>query len=155
MRVALRTEPDLEPELQIAPLIDVLLVLLVFFTAISSTEVLQSVKDIQLPVAKAGREKDKSPGQVIVNILWEPIKEKGSLIINEADYPLPEDIVPVLSDSLKRNADVRVLVRADKMAHYEYVRSVMVAVSAAQIPNITFSVVDKELPSQHAMPDQL
>jgi biopolymer transport protein ExbD len=44
-------EPEADPEFQIAPMIDILLVLLVFFMSISSTEVLQSNKDIRLPVA--------------------------------------------------------------------------------------------------------
>ena len=41
---------DGEPEFQIAPMIDILLVLLVFFMSISSTEVLQKTEGITLPV---------------------------------------------------------------------------------------------------------
>ena len=42
---------DGEPEFQIAPMIDVLLVLLVFFVMITSAEVLKVDKNIKLPVS--------------------------------------------------------------------------------------------------------
>ena len=43
------------------------------------------------------------------------------------------------------NPDLRVIIRADKSAKYAYVRSIMVAIGAAGVPNITFSAVDKEV----------
>ena len=49
-------EPEVDPEFQIAPMIDILLVLLVFFMSISSTEVLQSNQDVNLPVARDAKE---------------------------------------------------------------------------------------------------
>ncbi len=63
-----KAEPDVDPEFQIAPMIDILLVLLVFFMSISSTEVLQSNRDVNLPVARDAKESKKNPGQVIVNV---------------------------------------------------------------------------------------
>ena len=44
-----RLPPEEDPEFQIAPMIDILLVLLVFFMSISSTEVLQKTEGINLP----------------------------------------------------------------------------------------------------------
>ena len=42
---------DGEPEFQVAPMIDVLLVLLIFFMSITSAQVLKVDKNISLPVA--------------------------------------------------------------------------------------------------------
>jgi biopolymer transport protein ExbD len=43
------------------------------------------------------------------------------------------------------NPDLRVVIRADRNAKYQYVRSIMVAMGQAGVPNVTFSAVDKEL----------
>ena len=48
---ATREAPEEDPEFQISQMIDIFLVLLVFFMAISSTEVLQTNDHVQLPVA--------------------------------------------------------------------------------------------------------
>ena len=45
-----------EPEFQVAPMIDVLLVILVFFMTITSTQVLKVDKTISLPIAKGRAE---------------------------------------------------------------------------------------------------
>ena len=58
-RAALRQIPEEDPEFQIAPMIDILLVLLVFFMSISSTEVLQTNDKVKLPIAKDAKDKDK------------------------------------------------------------------------------------------------
>ena len=74
---AVREMPEEDPDFQIAPMIDVLLVLLVFFMSISSTEVLQSTKNIELPVAADGNAAAKNKGQVIVNIAWLTAADAG------------------------------------------------------------------------------
>ena len=51
---------DGEPEFQIAPMIDVLLVLLIFFMSITSAQVLSIDKEIQLPVAEDAKKKEKN-----------------------------------------------------------------------------------------------
>ncbi|MEY3491359.1 MAG: hypothetical protein RL309_487 [Verrucomicrobiota bacterium] len=47
-----------EPEFQVAPMIDVLLVLLIFFMSITSAQVLKVDKNIALPVASNGVKRD-------------------------------------------------------------------------------------------------
>lgn len=133
-----------EPEFQIAPMIDILLVLLVFFMSISSTEVLQSNRDIQLPIAADGKASNKHPGQIIVNITWVALNNIGSIKVDEKPYPQPVEIVPILQKAIQANPLVRVLIRADKAVRYEYLRSVLDILGKSGISNVTFSVVDKE-----------
>lgn len=133
-----------EPEFQVAPMIDILLVLLVFFMSISSTEVLQKTANIQLPVAADGKTAKKNPGQIIVNISWVAINNIGSVEVNDKPYPQPVEIVPILQKAIQANPLVRVLIRADKAVRYEYLRSVLDVLGKSGISNVTFSVVDKE-----------
>jgi len=139
-----KADPEADPEFQIAPMIDILLVLLVFFMSITSTEVLQSNTDVDLPVAKEA--KDPKPikgGQMIVNILFNPINNATTFEVNEKN-PSMNEIAAMLSNEVNRNPQYRVLVRADKQVKYEAIRSLLEAVGRAGVGNVTFSVVDKD-----------
>ena len=135
-------EPD--PEFQIAPMIDILLVLLVFFMSISSTEVLQSNKEIHLPIAKEAKEAKDNPGQVIINLTYTPMNDMTGVELDQKDYASPTDLVPLLQNKVAANPMVRVLIRADLEVKYDFVRQVLQAVGQSGIGNVTFSVVDKE-----------
>ncbi len=137
-------EAEADPEFQIAPMIDILLVLLVFFMSISSTEVLQSNKDIRLPVAKDAKDAKENPGQIIVNLAVNPLSGGVGISVNEKEYASPGDLVPVLQNHIQKNPMVRVLIRADKEVRYSVTKGLLEAVGQAGIANVTFSVVDKD-----------
>jgi biopolymer transport protein ExbD len=140
-----KNPPEEDPEFQIAPMIDILLVLLVFFMSISSTEVLQANREISLPIAADGKSASKNnPSQVIVNVLWNPINDIGSIEIDDTEYPSAAVVVPRLAKAIEADPLARVLVRADRAVRYEYLRGVLKAVGDAGVQNVTFSVVDKE-----------
>jgi len=144
-KAALRNAPEEDPEFQIAPMIDVLLVLLVFFMSISSTEVLQTVEGIDLPIAKDGQDPDKeAKGQAIINIRWNDNTGIGEIIVDEKTYPSAESLRPYLAQRVSGNPNVRVLIRGDHQSRYEFIRNVMKVVAEVGIGNVTFSVVDKE-----------
>lgn len=144
-KVHRKAEAEADPEFQIAPMIDILLVLLVFFMSISSTEVLQSNQDVKLPIAKAA--KDSPPGTqdgvVIINVLFNVVNNVSTINVNDQDITAAQ-----LTEQLKRkvilNPGLRVLIRADKQVRYEFMRSLLEAIGASNIGKITFSVVDKE-----------
>lgn len=141
-----RMSPEEEPEFQIAPMIDILLVLLVFFMSISSTEVLQSNKEVQLAVAADAKTAKANPGQVIINVVWAAINNSGSIAVNEKVYAQPADLIPMLQRQIEANPMCRVLVRADRNVRWEYLRSLLKAVGDAGIANVTFSVVNQDAP---------
>src|ERR1700743_878279 len=89
-----RLPPEEDPEFQIAPMIDILLGLLVFFMSISSTEVLQVNKDITLPVAKDAKPEEKdTKGQTSVNVMWNPIDNVGGLEVDNQKFAQPDGMV--------------------------------------------------------------
>jgi len=145
-RKAMRNPPEEDPEFQIAPMIDILLVLLVFFMSISSTEVLASNKTISLPVAKDGKQPGKQPGQVIVNVAWVPMNDVGSIEVNNQIYPTAGDMVPMMHEKIMKVPQTRVLIRADRGVRWDYMRGILKACGDAGISNVTFSVVDKDVP---------
>jgi biopolymer transport protein ExbD len=143
-----RNPQEAEPEFQIAPMIDILLVLLVFFMSISSTEVLQKNNTISLPVAADGKDASKnSPGQVIINISWVEVNNTGSIEISDQKFSNANQIVPQVKKAVSANPLARVLIRADKAVKWEYMKTVMKAVAQAGVANVTFSVVNKDTTS--------
>lgn len=147
---SVRQMPEEDPDFQIAPMIDVLLVLLVFFMSISSTEVLQSAKNITLPVAAEGNDAAKNKGQVIINVAWQNLTDTGTITVDEKNYPDPAALSPLLAERVAANPATRVLIRADKQTRYAFMRAIMVTVGESHISNVTFSVVNKEGPPDGA-----
>lgn len=148
-----RPDPEADPEFQIAPMIDILLVLLVFFMSISSTEVLQSNKEINLPIAKDAKEAKENPGQVIVNVAYNAVNNATVIEVDQRELPGPAELATILDNKVKANPLVRVVIRADRQVRYEYMRSLLEAIGRSGVGNVTFSVVDKdaqEAPAQGA-----
>ena len=141
-----RLPPEEDPEFQIAPMIDILLVLLVFFMSISSTEVLQKTEGVNLPVAKDAKPADKdTKGQAIINIMWAEMNNSGTLQMDDKTFSTADQMIPPLKAKVQANPKVRVLIRADKKVRYEFLKQVMIAAGQAGVGNVTFSVVDKEM----------
>lgn len=139
-------EAEAEPEFQIAPMIDILLVLLVFFMSISSTEVLQSNQDVDLPVAKEAKDALKNPGQTIINVLYSSINNSTTIEVDQQSVA-PNALVEMLQKKVAANPQMRVLVRADREVRYEFMRTLLESVGKSGVGAVTFSVVDKEDPA--------
>lgn len=139
-----KPEAEADPEFQIAPMIDILLVLLVFFMSITSTEVLQSNDAVDLPVAKEAKESKKvSAGQMIINVLYNPINNATTIEVDERN-PSNQELVNALQAKVASNPQYRVLIRADKNVRYEFMRTLLENIGKSGVGNVTFSVVDKE-----------
>ncbi len=151
-RAETRLPPEEDPEFQIAPMIDILLVLLVFFMSISSTEVLQTNDAVHLPVAKDGEDVNPAKeGQMIVNILWNSLVGSagvGTIDVDRVAYKNADELIPMLQKKMEvataTNTKFRILIRADKDVRYEYLRTVLKAAGASGVNNVTFSVVNKD-----------
>jgi len=139
-------DPEAEPEFQIAPMIDILLVLLVFFMSISSTEVLQSNQEINLPVAKDAKDAKENPGQTIVNLAHNAINNATVIEVDQQVVPGPQELASLLGRKVSVNPMMRVVIRADSQVKYEVLRTILEAVGNAGVGNVTFAVVDKEAP---------
>ncbi len=136
-----KAEPETDPEFQIAPMIDILLVLLVFFMSISTTEVLQSNRNIQLPVARDASPSKKNVGQTIINVTHS-LNGPG-IEIDQQSFTVAE-LQGRLQDKVRANPQMRVVIRGDKEVKYEFLRTLLETVGKAGVGNVTFSVASKE-----------
>ncbi|MDR2863104.1 MAG: biopolymer transporter ExbD [Puniceicoccales bacterium] len=146
---------DGEPEFQVAPMIDVLLVLLIFFMSITSAQVLKVDNDIKLPLAKNGAKRDDKAAAALVNISWveatkTPRFKLDDKVILDADTEAPivegsrEPIVEVLKKRKEHNDKFRLLLRVDKRVTAKSLQKALQWGAEAGIDNIAFSGTNKE-----------
>jgi biopolymer transport protein ExbD len=133
---------DGEPEFQIAPMIDVLLVLLIFFMSIATTAVTRYDPSINLPTAPDAGKKDDSEGELVFNISWNENNETAVTTFEEVSVR-PGDTIPTLMRHHKANPKARVLIRADGETPVAHVNEVIEAAAQAGIVDVIFAAVSK------------
>ena len=127
-----------EPEINLIPFIDVLLVVLIFLM-LSTTYSRYSELQINLPVADADRLKER-PAEILVSV-----SADGSYAINR--NPLNGRNIELLSAALLNAAGPAansaqppvVIVSADAMAAHQSVINVLDAARRANLPRLTFA----------------
>src|SRR5579862_814526 len=142
-----------EPEFQVAPMIDVLLVLLIFVLSITSAQVLTVDKSITLPISANAVKKDNSRSEAIVNVRWDEGAKKATYIMDEKPYTDPAALGAALA-AAKRigetkvakgpNPTFRCVIRADRLAMARTVATAMNAAAEAGISDISFSAVNRQ-----------
>lgn len=134
---------DGEPEFQIAPMIDVLLVLLIFFMSITSAQVLSIDKEIQLPVAKDAKKKEKDvQNEANINVRW--TNGKATILFENSSYDIVEPLVEKLRARHDSNPKYRAVIRGDKRLPAIEIQRVMSVIAQAGIDDISFSALNKE-----------
>lgn len=140
-----------EPEFQVAPMIDVLLTILVFFMTITSAQVLKVDKTIQLPIAKDAQKKDNTRAEAVVNVRWKD--KKASFVFDDRVYaqaaPMLEPLKTAKITGEKKvtgtaNPTFRAVIRGDRDVPAIYVSQAMNACAEAGITDISFSAVNKD-----------
>lgn len=118
---------------QIAPMIDVVFLLLTFFVASQIFSQWETEIDITLPTAQSSERPDRIPGEIIINIL-----DDGAVVVNQVrmDDPALDSLLNRIVDQF---SDWAVLIRADKETRYEDVINVLDACRRADIWNVSFA----------------
>jgi biopolymer transport protein ExbD len=142
-----------EPEFQVAPMIDVLLTILVFFMTITSAQVLKVDKTIQLPIAKDAQKKDSTRAEAILNVRWKLPAKKPQFVFDDRTYQQANEMVAPLKTAritgekkvtAGANPTFRAVIRGDREVPAIYVSQAMNACAEAGITDISFSAVNKE-----------
>jgi biopolymer transport protein TolR len=130
-----RREPP-RPDMNVTPLVDVVLVLLIIFMVIVPQMAAGATVDV--PAANNFDEKKSA-----VEPLTLSITSGGSVFIEKAAVPL-EDLPAKLEELHKRDPYRRARIKADKHSAYGFVRHVFKACQQAGFPGVGLQVGDKE-----------
>ena len=123
-----------EPEINLIPLIDVLLVIIIFLM-LTTTYAKFSGLEINLPTADSSKQAEQ-PNEVSV-----AVTASGQVLVNKA--PLATTEVSSISEALRRAAgdrkDPLIVINADAKATHQSVVDIMQAAQLAGYPHISFA----------------
>ena len=118
---------------QIAPMVDILLVLLCFFIVTWSFARKENELDVKVPAAQSGKEANPIINQTVLNV-----KKDGQVVWNRKVTSLDE-----LGAKLRQLAnlypDYAIILRGDENADYKYIVNVLDVCRAANIWNVAFA----------------
>lgn len=123
-----------EPEINLIPLIDVLLVIIIFLM-LTTTYAKFSGLEINLPTADSSKQAEQ-PNEISV-----AVTANGQVLVNKA--PLANADVAAISEALRRAAGTAkepvIVINADAKATHQSVVDIMQAAQAAGYPRISFA----------------
>ena len=130
MRSALNAAAD--EGIPIAPMIDIVFILLVFFIATDSMKTAEKELDVSLPSASSAGDANRIDKEIVVNILRD-----GTLVVNHDSLRM----VDLAARLKKMKNDSTIMVRADAKVFHEHVVSVLDACAAANMKNVAIITV--------------
>jgi len=123
---------------QIAPMVDILLFLLVFFMLTWNFSRNEAELDVKVPAAQEGKETRRPAGEVILNV-----KKDGGIVMNRR--PMSSDeLLETLTRIAKLYPDQAVILRGDENVDYRFVVDVLDICRAANIWNVAFATSKPE-----------
>lgn len=140
----LKKKPADKPQIPIAPLIDAVFLLLIYFMVTSSLERQEADISFELPGTVEQDEPLELPDEQVIEI-----RADGQVVVNEYNYDSPgvtrrRELQAMLTRlqeaSLANKTVTQVTISPDPKARHEWIISVMDAVSAAGITGVNFAI---------------
>ena len=119
---------DVRSDINVTPLVDVVLVLLIIFMVV--TPMLQKGMPVELPITKNPDKKPDSENQVIVSV-----KSDATIYIEQNWVPKTE-LVSQLKEMHDRNPSREILIKGDARLMYKDIKKVMDMINEAGFENV-------------------
>src|SRR5437667_7357407 len=121
------------PGMQLAPLVDVLMLLLIFFLLTWNAARNENELDVKIPKAPEAKEKAARIGDVVVNV-----KADGNVVVNRRTLSGAE-LTELLRSLVQLNAEQAVVIRGDEAGAYKNIIGVLNICTEAGITNVAFA----------------
>ena len=119
---------DVKSDINVTPLVDVCLVLLIIFMVV--TPMLQKGVSVMLPVTKNPGKKPDNPDQMIISI------KQDSTIYIEQDWVPKNQFQSQMKELHERNPGKEILIKGDARLRYKDVKKVMDVINEAGFENV-------------------
>jgi biopolymer transport protein ExbD len=127
-------------ELELAPMIDVVFLLLIFFLVTWQFARFERDMDVSVPAAENAEKLDKQVGEIIINV-----RKDGDIVLNNVVVS-DDDLAGRLKAISEAYPDQAVILRGDGEAKYQSIIGVLDLVKKAGIWNVAFATVRPEEP---------
>ena len=135
MKVKMPARDDASVDM--APMIDLVFLLLIFFMVASVVTVKKI--DVDIPLSKHAKVPDDIKGRMMVSI---DAKGNYYAYTNPVAIELA-DLSTMIADELDRNQDLRILVRADKRVEYEVCKKFMMACAEVGATDLIYAAFEE------------
>ncbi len=130
----------------LAPVVDVTMTLLVFFMLSTRMVERESSTQIDLPVARAAQDTDRQEmgNRFVVNVQDAQLEGGTGVyyIVREQRMTLDE-VMARLAVEKRISPDVNCIIRGDRTLPFEYVQSIMLGCARVGVTKVTFSAVPR------------
>jgi biopolymer transport protein ExbD len=133
-----KNRPEQSIGFQMAPMVDIIFLLLIFFIAASVYSQWEAKLEIKVPTSETAEHRPRFPGEAIINI-----DDKGKFFLNSVQYS-PERLKEILKKLAKTYPDQPVVIRADKKTQYLYLVKLLDICAETDIANISFAALTPE-----------
>ena len=142
----LKKKRQSKPQIPIAPLIDAVFLLLIYFMVTSSLEKQEADISFELPGTVEQEEPLELPDEQVIEI-----HENGQIVVNEYRYDSPQSnrlielqamLTRLQESSLANKTVTQVTIAPDPKTRHSRIIKVMDAVAAAGITGVNFSLED-------------
>ena len=124
--------------IQMAPLIDIVFLTLVFFMVTAVYSTLESEVDIKLPTASSAMMNERTRGEIYINL-----RQDGTIVLNNREMELPE-LQEVLYNVAEYFPGGAVILRGDRQANLGTAIAILDCCRKADIQNVSFAAIKPE-----------
>ena len=124
--------------IQLAPMIDVVFLLLIFFIVLWNYARFETEIDISVPAASAGENPERTIGEIVVNV-----NKEGAITIEGIERS-EEETLEMFRNIVAAYPDQALVLRGDKEASFDHIVKVLNLCKEANIWNISFATSQPE-----------
>ncbi len=129
---------DEEPIMPMAPMIDIIFLLLIFFITTSVFARLENELSITVPTAESATTPKRTMGEMIVNL-----RRDGTIIVNQKEVTL-QQLETLLERIAENFPDQSIIIRGDRQSHLEDSIRVLDACANAGVWNVNIAALPPE-----------
>src|SRR5262249_40479951 len=128
MAMAVGKKGKINSEINVTPLVDVVLVLLIIFMVV--TPMLQKGRPVQLPNTQNPSALPEDENELLISVAYNGPDNPVSVWLETKEVAM-QDLERLLQETFQRNPNKRITLKGDKRLTYGQVKDVMMAINNA------------------------